>query len=376
MTEHSNADTREATADGDETETERPVDSVLLNAVTDVILGERNALADDASRAVVEDVLSAATTPDERDQFRTAVEQIRRGTDRGGPASGGEAAASSSSAETAAQVADPRAAVATVVDAVRAALADSGARVTVDHVVSIPVVPRETAVYDFARTREPAALDRLDLSETVASHVTDGAQLVAAGEFAAAADAFTRAVDETGSGHTAVTTRTLAAWAHHWAGDDYAAIDFVEEALHHHADAWLPTLPGYSADPDPSFARPAQFRDGKYAAMAVLRYTVDCPEGTSFTPFLGRGETPSDVTDWTELDGTDECTPIHRFGADPVLRLRLSGEVPAFPGLHSYYVGSGIVDLEVTELREVYRLLLEGPLGEEATETISVELPD
>jgi hypothetical protein len=44
--------------------------------------------------------------------------------------------------------------------------------------------------------------------------------------------------------------------------------------------------------------------------------------------------------------------------------------------MHSYYVGIGVVDREVTEMRAVYRLLVNGPLGETVTETIRLETDD
>lgn len=351
MSGNTDADAR---SDAGDAAPERAIDPVLLNALADVVSGT-DVLADDESRSVLSEALSDATTADERERFQEAIGRVQAEGESSG---------------------EPREAAATVVDAVRETLADRGATVTVDHEAPIPVDPTDAAVYDFATSQDPAMLADLDLPAAVAPHVADGASLVGEGDYAAAAEAFTRAVDEASGGDGSVTTRALAAWAHHWAGDDHAAIDFVEEALHFHADAWTPTQAGYSADPDPSFAQSEQFRDGKYAAMAVLRYTVDCPEGTSITPFLGRGDGAGGIEEWVELDGTDECTPIHRMGSHPVLRLRISGRVPAFPAMHSYYVGLGIVDFEVDELRAVYHLLLEGPLGEQVTETIRVELAD
>ncbi|MFC5368996.1 hypothetical protein [Salinirubrum litoreum] len=334
---------------------ERAIDPVLLNALADVASDERRVLADEASDAIVGQALTDATSAAERERFRDVIGRLRT---------------------TGEMNADSREAVDTVVDAVRDHLTAAGTRVTVDHEVPIPADPVETAVYDFTMTRDATRLTGLDLPEAVGDHVEDGARLSEAGEFEAAAEAFTRATDEAKTGDGSVTARTLTAWAHHWAGDDHAAIDFVEEALHLHTDAWLPTLAGFSADPDPAFARPQQFRDGKYAAMAALRYTVDTPDGTSLTPALARRNDDGEIDSWVELEGTDECTPIHRLGAGPVLRLRLTGEVPAFPAIHSYYVGLGIVDLEVTELREVYRLLVNGPAGDGVTETITVERTD
>lgn len=337
---------------------ERAVDPVLLNALAAVVVEEETltVLRDKTSAQVVQETFEAVTTPTGRDQFRAAVEAVQ---------ATGEAGE------------DAREAVEAVVDDVRNALADRGARVVVDHRATVTVDPHTAAVYDFVRTRDPETLSALDLQAPVDEHVERGASHTAAGDLDAAANAFTRAVDAAGTGDGAVTTRALAAWAHHWAGDDHGAIDFVEEALHLHDDAWAPSLAGYSADPDRSFARPEQFRDGKYAAMAVLRYTIDTPEGTAVTPFVGIRETANGpVEEWVELTGTDECTPITRLGPDPVLRLQLAGEVPAFPAVYGYYVGLGVVDREVKELRAVYRLLVEGPASDRVTETVAVETSD
>lgn len=334
---------------------ERAIDHVLLNALADVAGEERRILADEASADLVRQALTDATSAEQRERFHAVLGRL--GTDG---ATDGES----------------RAVVQAVVDAVRERLTAAGTRITVDHEVPIPADPVETAVYDFTMNADATALIGLDLPEAITDLIERGARLCEAGEFEAAAEAFTRATDEAKTGDGSVTARTLTAWAHHWAGDDHAAIDFVEEALHLHTDAWLPTLAGFSADPDPAFARPEQFRDGKYAAMAALRYTVDTPDGTSLTPFLARRDDDGAIDSWVELQGTDECTPIHRLGAEPVLRLRLTGEVPAFPAIHSYYVGLGIVDLEVNELREVYRLLVNGPAGERVNETITVERVD
>jgi len=345
-------DTAEA---GDDVGGDRParaIDSVLLNAVADVVVeGSTPVLADEPSRDVVATTLDDATTEAERRRFAEAI-------------------ATTENADQGASEAISR-----VIDAVRDALATRGVRVVVDHEASFSLDPDQVALYNFARTRSPSALTSLDLPSPIREQVEEGATRAAEGDYEAAARIFTDAVDEGGTGHNSVAIRTLAAWAHHWAGEDHNAIDFVEEALHLHMDAWSPKLAGHSADPDRSFARPQQFRDGKYAAMAVLRYTVDCPDGTDLTPALGLGTDDGDSDEWVELAGTDECTPVPRLAPENTLRLRLAGDVPAFPAMHGYYIGLGIVDLEVTELREVYQLFLEGPVGDRVTETIRM-IPD
>ena len=335
---------------------ERSIDPVLLNALVDVVSnGMVTVLADDASRTVLSETLERVTTATERDRFRAVVTAVR---------SAGNAAG------------DERAIVAEVVDAVRDDIAAQDARVTVDHRARLSLDTHEVAVYNFVRTRDPTALSGLSVSAAVERDVKRGAEFVVDGEFAAAADAFVDAANQSGGGNGSILTRSLAAWATHWAGDDEGAIDFVEEALHLHTRAWTPALAGFSADPNPTYSRPQQFRDGKYAAMAVFRYTAACPSDTSVTPFVGIEDDTGTVSEWIELDGTDECTPVDRLGTTTVLRLHVEGTAPAFPSLNGYYVGLGIVDQEVGELREVHRLLLDGPLGESVTERVSVRSED
>lgn len=337
-----------AVPDGDEPE--RAIDAILLNALVDVAVeGSTPVLADDISRELVRRTLEEATTDEQRERFAEAISAAEGGTESDGKATDD---------------------VVAVLDAVRDSLADRDVRVVVDHEASFSLDPDQVALYNFARTKSPATLSGLDLPSSVATLVEDGANEAASGNYEAAAQAFVDAVEAAGTGDGAVATRTLAAWAHHWAGDDHGAIDFVEEALHLHMGAWGPKLAGHSSDPDRSFARPQQFRDGKYAAMAVLRYTVDCPDGTDLTASLGLGDGSGEVDEWVELKGPDECTPIPRLAPENTLRLRLTGDVPAFPAMHGYYVGLGILDREVEELREIYQLFLEGPLGDRVSETI------
>lgn len=331
---------------------ERAIDPVLLNALADATDQVEGVLEDDASRTLLRETLEGATSEADREGFEAAIQRVRSAGETSG---------------------EDRETVATVVDAVRAALADRGARVVVDHRATVSIGAREAALYNFSRSKDPAELADLSLPAAAMAHVEEGAALVGEGDYEAAAAAFSRAVDETGAGDGGLSARTLAGWANHWAGDDAAAIDFVEEAMHLHTDAWSPTLVGFSADPEASFATPQQFRDGKYAAMALLRYTVDCPEETSLTPSVGLAATDGEVREWVELTGDDECTPVPRLGAETVLRLELAGAVPAFPAMHGYYLGLGVVDREVTETREVYRLFVDGPFGERVTETVRIE---
>ena len=335
---------------------ERPIDSVLLNALAEVTSDDaREVIADDSSTELLGDVLSAVATQEEQMAFADAVATVHTpgATDEGA-----------------------RRSVATVVDGVREEFADRNVWVEVDHRATLSLNRHEAAIYSFIRTRDPTTLSEIEVPETVAESVEEGAGLVADGAFERAATAFERAVDAADGSNGSVLARSLAAWANHWAGADDAAIDFVEEALHLHANAWTPMLAGYSADPDAAFAQPEQFREGKYAAMALLRYTVDLPETASITPSLGFPGEDETVEQWRSLDGTSEFAPIPRLATETVLRLQLRGQVPAFPAMHSYYVALGIADTAVKEVREVYRLLLDGPAGETVSETIRFETTD
>jgi hypothetical protein len=65
--------------------------------------------------------------------------------------------------------------------------------------------------------------------------------------------------------------------------------------------------------------------------------------------------------------------PVDRLAPQTTVRIRLEGGVPAFPAMHGYYLASGVVDQEVDEIRDVYRILLSGPENETAIETVRFE---
>lgn len=330
----------------------RPIDSVLVNAVHAVVDGRSAIFADEASQQTVERAYRAATTTKTRRAFEDAIE---RGT--------------TASAEDSADDEVNRA-VGTVVRAVCEELVAQNARVRVDHRTRVEIPPREAVLYTYSRTRDASILDGLSLSEAAAAEVRAGAAHVEDGDYAAATAAFEAAIDASEGQGGSVSTRVLAALASHWNGDDEAAIDLVDEALYFHMDAWTPRLVGYSADHE----WPEQFRSGKLAACALFRQTVEVPEDCSAEVALGFPSEDGGGPDieWQSLDGSDDCMPTDRLASETHVRLRLEGSVPDFPAMLGYHLSLGIVDSEVAEVRDIYRVLLSGPETAESSETITV----
>lgn len=171
-----------------------------------------------------------------------------------------------------------------------------------------------------------------------------------------------------------VVARTLAALCHHWSGADQQAIDLVGETVTLDSDAWLPWLPGYSADADPAYATSDEFRSDKYAVAAFLRFIAKVPEDATVTPALGYPT--EEGIEWDVMDADDICFPIERLDSETQIRFEISGPVDAFPAFQAYYIGLGIVDLEVNEIRDVLDVLEDGPTGERVSETVRFERSD
>jgi len=333
--------------------TERPIESVVLNAVHATVTGRDGVFENEASRQRIQRVYEATTTPDVRRRFEQAIEQE-----------------TTEMSEEADEVVETQDVVGTVVESVCNELASDEAHVQVDHRTKVTIPPREATLYTYGRTQDSSILDGLSLPETIEADVRTGAKHVDNQEYAAAASAFEDAVDASDGQDGSVSTRVLAAWARHWNGDDEDAIDLVDEALYFHVDAWTPRLAGYAAD----HQFPEQFRSGKLGACALLRQTVDVPEDCSVDAALGFSDEDSEEIEWHPLAGTDDCMPTDRLESETHVRLRLRGAVPDFPALHGYHLSLGVVDFEVNEVRNIYRMLLSGPEIAGASETIAVEM--
>lgn len=304
-------------------------------------------LADDASRRVLRDAYHAATTAAERDRFQRTATRARR-TD---------ALTEEGAVEQLREV----------TTAVIVELDDRDVTALVDHRAQLSLAGRDAHLSTFGNGKDPGVLDRLEFPSAIAQHVDSGGECVREGEFSRAAEAFERAVTEHSAPGATIATRILAAQANHWSERDDRAIDFVEEALHLDTDAWSARLIGLAA----GHRYPDRFRRGKLSAQAFLRYTIDTPADSGVRPQVGFG-TPSART-WHDLDGTAKCYPIERLEPKTWVRLRLRGTFPAFPAVHGYYVGLGVIDCEVFEVRDVERVLVSGPQTASSTETLRLE---
>lgn len=330
-----------------QTEQAPPARSAVLNAVVDVVSDGQTVLADESSRRLVYDAYESATSAAERAAVRDAVDDLETVT------SGDESTG------------DQERTLANVADAVLEELSRRDVRATLDHTVPLSFADRDARLVTFAATRDPTVLDELSLSPAVRERVDEGAALAADGAFDEAVGVFEDAAEEAAGGESGVVARILAAWAAHWAGNDEHAIDLVEEVLHLDTSAWSARAVGLAAD----HRFPEKFRREKLGVRAFLRQTTEIPPRCSVTAAVGVPH--DDGVDWTTLSGTDECSPIERLASDMWLRLSLNGQLPAFPTLSGYYVGYGVVDLEVNEARSVEEVFQTGPQATGVTETVS-----
>lgn len=311
--------------------------TLVLNALRDVAGGQA-VLADAESRELVADAFEAAAHEAERHRFRERVAGAEGHLD-----------------EETGDFADA------IAGSVLEELADRGTEATLVHEASLSVPVREAAVYAFMTSRDPAALADLSLPAAVRERVDEGATALADGDPEAAADAFERAVDESGAGDGGVATRVLAAFAHHLAGADPAAMHLVEETLHLDTRVWTAKLVGYAAD----HRYPEKFREGKLGSRVFFRWTTEVPADATVTVSVGPAGGEAEP-----LTGRDECMPLPRLWPETTVRVEVTGELPDLPTIESYYVATGVVDLEVFEVRSVENVLLSGPETADADERV------
>lgn len=337
---------------------EDPVESdhvrtLVLNAL--VATGDTSSaddadfLADDQSLALIREAYHTATTADERTVFTDIVTR-----------------AQSTDALTDEHAVDH---LQKITSAVLSQLADWGIKALVDHRARVMLPARDVHLSSYGNTKNRMFLDRLSLPPDITPLVDEGGEYVSNREFSRAADSFEQAVTENTASEGMVTTRVLAALANHWEGADERAIDFVEEALHLDTDTWSARLVGLAAGHRYS----ERFRRGKLSAQAFLRYTIDTPPDSPVRAQIGSGE-PSALT-WRDLEGTESCLPIDRLEPETWIRLQLRGVLPAFPAVYGYYIGLGVIDREVFEVRDVERILLSGPETTASSETLQLERP-
>ena len=336
--------------------------TVVLNGLRDVVDGSRTVLADEGSVRALEEAYRAATTADER----TAVAAAFEGLDEGDDASDADAS-DASDGDSGSGERPPAETVERVVAAVVHELSVREATLAVDHEVPLDPDERAVRVHRFFEAREPSILSPL-ADGAVADALRRGATAARDGEWEAAAAAFGAAVDAAEEdSRSGLTARVLAAWATHWAGDDAAALDLVEEALRLETEAWDARLVGVAAD----HSSPEWFREGRLSSDLYLRVRAAMPDGASVDAAVVGADGSVD-----RLDGDPSCFRVHRLPLDGRLRLRLRGAPGALPDLHAYYLAVGVVEPESARPRTVQQTLLDGPVTASATERLRVRLPE
>lgn len=318
----------------------------VLNALRDICDGPE-VLDDEGSRAIVREAFEAAVSEADRERFRSELSAAREFPDE----------------ELVEEVQQFFLGCASdVVDE----LVDRGTHVTLIHRAPLSVPAREAAVYSFMVSEDPAVLDDLSVPDAVRERLDAGAAAFAAGDFDEAVDAFDAAISESAGGDGAIAARVLAGAACHRGGRDEAAIDYVEETLHLEMDVWTAKLVGYAAD----HRFPDKFRNGKLGARVFFRWSTDFDGVEDVAVALGPDD---DAVEPTPLDGGMECMPVDRLWPDSVVQLEVSGVLPSVPAVQTYYVATGVADLEVFEARTVEELLLSGPATADATERLRFE---
>jgi tetratricopeptide (TPR) repeat protein len=312
--------------------------TLVLNGLHD-LRGDATVLADDASREKLEAAFEDALHVAERDRFEAEIDDALSGElDEG--------------AEDFIQ---------SCAEDVLAALVEADVSVTLTHDARLSVSEREAAVYSFMLSSEPDALESLDTDADASEQIDEGAEAVAAGQYERAIEAFESAVSVSSGGDGALAARVLAGHACHLAGRDEDAMHYVEEALHLDTGCRTAKLVGYAAD----HRYPEKFRSRKLGARLFFRWSAGVPDVGDVSVAVG----PADG-ETAPLEGSEQCKPLPRLWPETTVRVEVSGELPALPAVESYYVASGVADLEVYEARSVEEVVLSGPTDAAATELV------
>ncbi|MFB6220313.1 MAG: hypothetical protein ABEH90_02640 [Halolamina sp.] len=311
--------------------------TLVLNGLRDLCGGPR-VVDDEASRETLTEAFEAALHVAERDRFRKNVTE----------------AADEELDEEAERF------IETCADDVLAELADEGVEATLQHDATLSLPAYETAVYSFMVSHDPETLSALAVDGDARERIEAGAAALSDGAFDRAVEAFDDAVTAA-SDDGSLAARVLAGYACHCAGRDDDAIHYVEETLHLDTGVRTAKLVGYAAD----HRYPEKFREGKLGARVFFRWSTDLPEFGEVTVATGpAGDEP------TPLAGSDECKPLPRLWPETAVRVTVSGELPQMPSVESYYVATGVADLEVYEARTVEEILLSGPTDAAAQERL------
>lgn len=330
----------------------RRTETVVLNGLDGLVNDRPAVLADPESERILRDAYRSVTAPATRrtvaaalDRLAPAVQSMDVDDDAAADASGDDRLL----AEVVADVAD--------------ALADRDATFVVDHDVPLDLSTHSTAVYRFFGTHDPESLQPL-IDNGIAA-LERGAEATRDGDPATAADAFEDAAEAATDSDIDTAVRTLCAWAHHRAGDDDRALEFVEAALLRDENAWPARLVGVAAD----HSTPDWFRAGRLASEAYLRVRAAVPEGASVRAAAVDGE---GAERW--LDGNPDCFRAPRLPAEGRLRIRLRGPPGRLPALYAYYLAVGVVEPESARPRTVEQILLDGPASGESSERVRIRV--
>lgn len=315
--------------------------TLVLNGLRD-LCGGQHVLEDEASRETLQSAFEAVLHVAEQDRFRQEMENASSdGLDEEGERF-----------------------VESCADDVLTELVEDDVRATLIHDATLTMPASEAAVYSFMVSHDPETLSGVPVEGAARESLTTGAEAVADEEFDKAVEAFDDAVSESAGTDGSLVTRVLAGYACHLAGRDSDAIHYVEETLHLDTSVTTAKLVGYAAD----HRYPEKFRSGKLGARLFFRWSTSLPDFGEVTVSAGpEGDEP------TPLAGSEECKPLPRIWPETTIRVSVAGDLPELPTVESYYVASGVADLEVFEARSVEEMLLSGPADADAEERVRFE---
>ncbi|RLM88544.1 tetratricopeptide repeat protein [Halobellus sp. Atlit-38R] len=325
----------------------KPTDSVrtvLLNALREVTGHATGILEDEQSYEAVQTALETAVQESERSEFDQAL-----------------AAVNETSGQGEAQIALRRS-----TDAVYDWLCSHGAQLRLTHLTSVKMNAQQVTLYKFLRTENPAVLNELDVSATVADSLKTGASALASGATDESQPAFSEAIELAETPAEKVSVWVLAAWTRCRAGEYEAALPLVTKALECDPEAWPARVVGTVADHE----TPSLFWEDKLSVRPYLRVRAEVPEGGDIEAAV-RPQRRNDER-WVSLSGPRGClrVPEESFGPNLEVRLRLSGALGTFPTVQAYYLAVGVVD-EVNDVpRTVFYQPLQGPRTTDARETL------
>jgi hypothetical protein len=305
---------------------------LVFRCLVAVSLGETDPFADDRSRERFESAYDRATTRSERDALRRALETES----------------------------DPEQ-IRSVLDAVRAALVRADVSVVLDHQVPFSFSPADAGLYTFLVEESESAARNVPVPSEFETDVNAGLDDGLGGSFDEAAERFERALERAEDGQPFVP-RVLAGWARLRCGDLDQVRDHVGALYRSDPEATSPRVLGIAA----SHPETERFFDGALAARLFVRHTVSYPGESSVSASIGL-HSADGTTEWVSLEGA--CA-FPKLAEDVTLRLRFDGTFEAFPRVHGYTVGFGVVDRKRAVVTDVLERRCTGPVTAASTERL------